>query len=52
LPQALGALKSERTTRDHIAAALHLPTHELENILFRLVDGATRRGPEKSRPGH
>lgn len=45
-PQVLGALWNERTTRDHIAAALHLPTHELESVLFRLVDGVVRRGPE------
>ena len=44
-PQVLGALWSERTTRDHIAAELHLPTHELESILFRLVDGISHRGP-------
>lgn len=45
-PQVLGALWNERTTRDHIAAALHLPTHELESILFRLTDGVARRGSE------
>jgi len=45
-PQVLGALWNERITRDHIAAALHLPTHELESVLFRLVDGVIRRGPE------
>lgn len=45
-PQVLGALWNERTTRDHIAAALHLPTHELESILFRLMDGVERRSSE------
>ena len=45
-PQVLGVLWNERTTRDHIAAALHLPTHELESVLFRLVDGVVRRGTE------
>ncbi len=45
-PQVLGALWGERTTKDHIAAELHLPTHELESILFRLVDGTSHRGPE------
>ena len=46
-PQVLGSLWSERITRDHIAQALHLPTHELENILFRLVGGMSRAGDQK-----
>jgi len=45
-PQVLSTLWGERTTRDHIANELHLPTHELENILYRLVDGKSHRGPE------
>lgn len=48
-PQVLGSLWSERITRDHIAAALHVPTHELQGILFRLVDGTSRGGPLASR---
>jgi Zn-dependent peptidase ImmA (M78 family)/DNA-binding XRE family transcriptional regulator len=45
-PKVLGALWSERITRDHIAAALHVRTYELEGILFRLVDGLSHRGSE------
>lgn len=41
--RVLGALWNERMTRDHIAAELHLPTHELASVLFRLVDGVSHR---------
>ncbi|WP_375287697.1 helix-turn-helix domain-containing protein [Sphingomonas sp.] len=41
-PQVLSSLWADRITRDHIAQALHLPTYELESILFRLVGGASR----------
>jgi len=36
-PKVLASLWGERVTRDHIAAELHLPTHELESVLFKLV---------------
>lgn len=36
-PQILSALWNERITREHIAAELHLPPHELEGILFKLI---------------
>jgi Zn-dependent peptidase ImmA (M78 family)/DNA-binding XRE family transcriptional regulator len=36
-PQIFSALWTERITRDHIAAELHLPEHELEGILFKLI---------------
>lgn len=44
-PRVLSALWGERTTRDHIADELHLPTHELQSILYRLVDGISHSGP-------
>lgn len=36
-PQVLSALWSERITREHIAAELMVPLHELEGILFKLM---------------
>ncbi len=36
-PQVLGSLWADKITRDHIAAELHLPTHELESMLFQLM---------------
>ena len=50
-PQVLASLWRERITRDHIAAKLHVPTHELESILFRLVDGTSRGGPGRGPSG-
>lgn len=44
-PQVLSSLWSERITRDHIAAELHVPTRELEGILFRLVGGTSNARP-------
>ena len=46
-PQVLASLWSDRITRDHIAAELHVRTHELESILFRLVDGTSNARPEE-----
>lgn len=40
-PKVLGSLWSERKTRDHIATELHLPTSELDSMLFQLV-GSSR----------
>lgn len=37
----LSALWTDKMTRDHIAAELNLPTHELQAVLFQLAD-ATR----------
>ena len=48
-PRVLSSLWSERFTRDHIAAELHVPTHELESILFRLVDGTSNTRPAERR---
>lgn len=43
-PKVLGSLWNERVTRDHVAAELHLPTHELDSALFQLV--GTRPAPK------
>lgn len=44
-PQVFATLWRERVTRDHIANELHIPTRELDSILFQLT------GRTKSEPG-
>jgi Zn-dependent peptidase ImmA (M78 family)/transcriptional regulator with XRE-family HTH domain len=36
-PQIFASLWRERVTRDHIAAQLHIPTDELDGVLFQLT---------------
>lgn len=43
-PQVFTTLWRERITREQIAAELHLPTSELDTILFRLTSTATESG--------
>lgn len=38
-PQIFSALWRERISREHVAVALHLPTSELDAILYRLTGG-------------
>ncbi|TWB23424.1 Zn-dependent peptidase ImmA (M78 family) [Nitrospirillum amazonense] len=45
-PQVFAALWRERITRDHIANELHVPTGELDGILFQLT-GRAMSEPEK-----
>jgi Zn-dependent peptidase ImmA (M78 family)/DNA-binding XRE family transcriptional regulator len=45
-PQVFATLWRERFTRDHIAAELHVPTSELDGILFQLT-GRRRSEPKK-----
>lgn len=43
----LSTLWNDRITRDHIAAELHIPTYELQAVLFQLADAT--RGAEATR---
>lgn len=45
-PQVFATLWRERVTRDHIANELHIPTRELDSILFQLT-GRTKSEPAK-----
>jgi Zn-dependent peptidase ImmA (M78 family) len=47
-PQVFATLWRERMTRDHIADELHVPTSELDGILFQLT-GRTKSELEKKR---
>jgi Zn-dependent peptidase ImmA (M78 family)/DNA-binding XRE family transcriptional regulator len=42
-PQIFSSLWRERISREHVAAALHLPTSELDTVLHRLTGGTTRK---------
>lgn len=45
--KVLTALWRERVTKEQIADALHVPTHEIENLLFGLANMLDQNGPEE-----
>lgn len=46
-PQVFATLWRERITRDHVASELHVPTSELDSILFQLTGRATSDAKKK-----
>jgi Zn-dependent peptidase ImmA (M78 family)/DNA-binding XRE family transcriptional regulator len=49
--KVLTTLWRERVTKNEIADALHVPTQEIENLLFGLANMLGEDGPEKSQAG-